>query len=234
MAHTTNRLLDSLPEQEWAALKPILTGSKLDQHRVLFDIRESIEHVYFPIDAVVSLVLPLSDGHAIEAAMVGHDGVVGASAVLNGTASVSRAVVQLAGACQHCTVNALKEKLPQCPTLTRSLGCHEQILFAHAQQTAACNVTHHLESRLARWLLRARDLRGSDELYLTQEYLAEMLGVGRTSVSIVAHALQQTGALTYRRGNIHITKPDDLKEMACECYEAVKLNYASLQSASNS
>ena len=229
MAHSDNRILDALPLAEQAALKPILSGCLLKQHFILFEANASIEYVHFPIDAAISLVVPMSDGSAIESAMVGHDGVVGASAVLNGSVSLSRAIVQLEGASQRCSVNELKSRLPDCPTLALLLHRHEHVLFGQAQQSAACNVSHTLPSRLARWLLRARDLRGSDELKLTQEFIAEMLGVGRTSVSLTAHTLQQAGVIKYRRGHISIDHPDILKEMACECYEAVRLHYESLK-----
>ena len=119
------------------------------------------------------------------------------------------------------------------PHLRDRINAHEQVLLAHAQQSAACNVTHDIESRLARWLLRAADLRGGDELELTQEYLAEMLGVRRTSVSVVANTLQQAGMIRYARGHIKILNFDALRETACECYETVKLNYESLLHSSN-
>jgi CRP-like cAMP-binding protein len=229
MANTTNRLLESLPSDERAALRPILSNTVLKQHTILFEVRDTIETVYFPFDAVVSLVVPLSDGTVIETAMVGHDGLCGGGAVLDGRVAFVRAIVQLEGNGQQCPLDAIKAKLPACPTLNNLIGRHEQVLMAQAQQSAACNVTHQLESRLARWLLRARDLSGSDELFLTQEYLAEMLGVGRTSVSITAHTLQQSGVLKYTRGHIRIVDVDALKDMACECYEAVKLHYETLR-----
>jgi CRP-like cAMP-binding protein len=151
--------------------------------------------------------------------------------VLNGRLSLNRAVVQLPGRAQRCSVADLKEALPQCPGLTSRMMLHEQTLFAQAQQSAACNVTHDVESRMARWLLRARDLCGSDDLTLTQEYLAEMLGVRRTTVSLTAHTLQEAGLLKYRRGKIHIAKPESLKEVSCECYEVVRLHYDALRDA---
>lgn len=165
--------------------------------------------------------------------MVGHDGVLGASAVLNGRLSFNRGIVQLGGTGQCCEVDALKGILHQCPVLRDLLARHEQVLFAQVQQSAACNITHNIESRLARWLLRARDLTGSETLHLTQEYVAEMLGVRRTSVSLIAHTLQQGGLIKYRRGNIQILDPEALGETACECYETVKLNYDALQHTTN-
>ena len=162
--------------------------------------------------------------------MVGYDGMLGAAAVIDGRVSINRAIVQLAGTCRCCDANSLRQVLDQCGTLSALIAKHEQVLLAHAQQSAACNATHDLESRLARWLLRARDLAGSDELDLTQEYMAEMLGVRRTSVTLTAHSLQQAGPLKYSRGHIRILNVDALRELACECYEVVKLHYDALAS----
>jgi hypothetical protein len=233
MSHSTNKILASLPENERRVLQPLLSSGLLNQHHVIVDVRATITTVVFPFDAVVSLVIPLISGEVVETAMVGHDGVIGAGAVLNGRVSLNRAIVQLGGGGQHCEVNALRGVLSKCPVLHSLFARHEQVLFAHAQQSAACNATHDLESRLARWLLRARDLHGSDELHLTQEYLAEMLGVRRTSVSLVAHTLQNAGVLRYKRGNIHVTDVEALKEIACECYEAVNLSYQLLREPTN-
>jgi hypothetical protein len=225
-----NQILEALPTRERDILSPLLTPFKLKQHNQLFDTQQLVEKVYFPSGAVISLVVPLSTGEMIETAMVGHDGVIGAAAVVNGRVSLNRGVVQLAGGCQCCDVNAVREVLPQTPTLQRLIARHEQVLLAQTQQSAACNVTHSLNSRLARWLLRARDLAGTDQLDLTQEYMAEMLGVRRTTVSLTAHMLQGAGLIHYRRGHIKIENVDGLKEVACECYEAVKMHYATLKS----
>ena len=228
MSHTTNRILEALPTRERDILAPLLRAHDLEQHDTLFEMHETVERVCFPIDAAISLVVPLSTGEMIETAMVGRDGMVGGGAVLAGRVSLNRAVVQLKGRCHICEVNALRNVLPQCTTLHDLIARHEQALFAQAQQSAACNITHTIHSRLARWLLRARDLSGSDVLELTQEYMAEMLGVGRTTVSLTAHQLQEAGHIKYRRGKIKIVDVEGLKESACECYEAVRLNYATL------
>lgn len=229
MAHSTNILLSSLPERETAVLRPILKDTELIQHTVLAEINQAATSVHFPISAAVSLVVPLASGEVIETAMVGRDGVVGGHAVVNGAVALNRAVVQLAGASRSCPVAAFRSVKDQCPTLLGLIQRHEQILFAQAQQSAACNVTHALESRLARWLLRARDLAGTDMLELTQEYLAGMLGVRRTSLSLIANTLQQAGVIQYRRGRIRIVDAGGLQEISCECYQTVKLHHDTLQ-----
>jgi CRP-like cAMP-binding protein len=195
---------------------------------VLFEADEPISHVYFPTSAVVSLVVTLSTGDMIEAAMVGNDGVVGASAALDGKIAPSRGIIQLGGEIVVCDIDALKSIALQSQKMLALLIRHEQAVYAQAQQSAACFATHRVEARLCRWLLRARDLSGSDKLTFTQEYLAEMLGVRRTSVTAVAHTLQEAGLIKYARGKIQIMNAKELQESACECYGSVKAHYQKL------
>jgi CRP-like cAMP-binding protein len=229
----TNLLLASLSAADLKLLEPHLKPLELPQHKVLWEAGQSVSAVYFPYDAVVSLVVTLSSGEAIEAAMVGRDGVVGALAALDGRISLSRAVVQISGHGASCDVEALKQATMQSATLYSLLIRHEQVVYAQAQQSAACNAMHTIEERLARWLLRARDLSRSDTLPFTQEFLAELLGVRRTSVSTVAHTLQQAGFLKYARGRIHIVNPEGLQESACECYYTVCGHYDTLLGIGN-
>jgi len=168
-------------------------------------------------------VVGLADGQMIEAAMVGRDGIVGASAALDGKVWLNRGIVQVAGASSLLEVEILRQLADKSLPFRTTLIRHEQALFAQAQQSAACNASHGVEARLARWLLRTRDLvGGSAKLELTQEFLAQMLGVRRTSVSLVAHALQNAGLIRYRRGQVEITNLEGLQETSCECYAAVK------------
>ena len=229
----TNLLLASLSAADLKLLEPHLKPLELPQHKVLWEAGQSVSAVYFPYDAVVSLVVTLSSGEAIEAAMVGRDGVVGALAALDGRISLSRAVVQISGHGASCDVEALKQATMQSATLYSLLIRHEQVVYAQAQQSAACNAIHTIEERLARWLLRARDLSRSDTLPFTQEFLAELLGVCRTSVSTVAHTLQQAGFLKYARGRIHIVNLEGLQESACECYYTVCRHYDTLLGVGN-
>jgi CRP-like cAMP-binding protein len=191
----TNALLSALPETERRALAPYLTRVELKQHQILFDVRDTVSHLYFATDAVVSLVIPLSTGKVVETAMAGRDGIIGAAAALNGRVSLNRAIVQVGGFSLRCAVEPLKILLKEHAFIRSLIGAHEQALLGQAQQSAACNATHVIESRLARWLLRAADLHGANELPLTQEYIAQMLGVRRTSVTVVARTLQQAGLI---------------------------------------
>jgi CRP-like cAMP-binding protein len=230
---TANLLLASLQNEDHRTLLPHLSQIELKQHMVLFDVRDIVDSVYFPIDAIISLVVPLSTGEAVETAMVGRDGLIGAGPALNGRMSLNRAVVQIGGRCLRLSAEPLKDVIKNHPSIHALISAHEQVLFAQAQQSAACNVMHDLPSRLARWLLRAFDLRGGKELNLTQEYLAQLLGVRRTSVSVVAHTLQQAGMISYARGHIRLLNIAALKETACECYETVRINYDALLNPPN-
>jgi CRP-like cAMP-binding protein len=223
-----NLLLSQLGQDDFTRLEPYLKITPFTQHSVLFEAEQEIKRVYFPTSAVVSLVVTLESGETVEAAMVGSDGVVGAAAALDGRISLSRGIVQLAGDIVICSIDGLKSAALQSPTLLSLLIRHEQTVYAQAQQSAACLAAHNVQARLCRWLLRARDLAGTDTLPFTQEYLAEMLGVTRTSVTLVAHPLQSAGLIKYARGKIQILNVEALQDGSCECYGAVKRHYARL------
>ena len=219
-----NRLLSQLSDDDFQYLEPFLKTAPYKQHSVLFEADQEIKNVYFPSGAVVSLVVTLESGEMVEAAMVGSDGVVGASAALDGRISLS----QLPGDIVVCSLAGLKAAAMKSQSLLSLLIRHEQTVYSQAQQSAACFATHHIHARLCRWLLRARDLSDTDTLNFTQEYLAEMLGVKRTSVTLVAHTLQAAGLIKYSRGKIQILDMEALQEGACECYETVKRQYGRL------
>jgi CRP-like cAMP-binding protein len=164
----------------------------------------------------------------IEGAMVGRDGVFGGAAALDGKISLTRAVVQLPGEAIACPIDALAGAAFQSVQLISALVRHEQTLYMQAQQSTACMAAHDVQARFARWLLRSRDLAGTDSLPFTQEFLAEMLGVRRTSISPVAHTFQSAGIIRYARGKIEILNVEALRESACECYEVIRSNYSSL------
>ena len=203
----------------------------LPQKTVLFEAGAPIKSVYFPITAVISLVIGLEAGGMTESAMVGRDGAVGIASALDGKIALSRGIVQLGGDALVCDPGTFKGVAMQSERLISLVMRHEQTLFAQAQQSTACMANHDIEARLSRWMLRARDLSGSDDLPFTQEFLAEMLGVRRTSVTTVARTLQEAGIVKYRRGQIEIVDVEGLRESACECYETVKGHYQQLLGA---
>jgi CRP-like cAMP-binding protein len=195
------------------------------QGDLLFEAGDPVNWVYFPHSGVISLVVGLADGQMIEAAMVGRDGVVGGSAALDGKVALNRGIVQIEGDASILDVAILRKTAEQSTTFRTALIRHEQALFAQAQQSAACNASHTVEARLSRWLLRSQELAGEDTLDLTQEFVAQMLGVRRTSVSLVANTLQSAGLIQYSRGRIQITDMDGLRAASCECYDRVKAQY---------
>ena len=203
-----------------------LKSVHLNHQRVLFEAGDKVTDIYFPTGAIVSLAAGLSSGEIIEAAMVGKDGVVGAFAALGGNIPINRAIVQLAGSALTRKVSELRSAVLQSQSLLSTLFRHEQTVYAQASQSAAC-MAHPVEARLCRWLLRARDLAGTDSLQFTQEFLAEMLGVKR-SVTLHARTLQQAGMIKYSRGHIQITDVEALQETVCECYATVKSYYQAL------
>ena len=225
MSKPRNLLLSSLSASDAALLKPHLRAIDLEHEKVLFEPGHEMAAIYFPTGAIVSLVVTLSSGQMIEAAMVGQDGVVGAAAAIGGKIPINQGIVQLAGTTLTCSVDALSAAAFQSRTLLSALVRHEQTVYAQACQSAACMATHDVEARLCRWLLRARDLADSDSLQFTQEFLAEMLGVKRTSVTLHARTLQQAGMIKYSRGKIQIIDLEALHETVCECYGTVKSYY---------
>ena len=224
-----NYLLASLPAADFELLRPHLKTEEMAGETVLFEAGDTVDRVYFPHTAIVSLVVNLSTGEMIEAAMVGRDGVVNGLAALGGQPiSLARAIVQMAGASSVIDLDELRRIVGKSSALKQILLQHEQFILAQSQQSAACNAAHSVEARLSRWLLRAHDLNGSHTQQFTQEFLAEMLGVRRTSVSIVASLLQQAGLIKYRRGHIEITNMEALQDASCECHETVRASYRRL------
>ena len=222
MPQSPNLFLNALPAKDGAALRPHLRPVDLPQGEILFDVGDTIQQVYFPHSGLISMVVSLASGETIESAMIGRESVAGGSAGLNGQLSVSKAIVQIAGA--GCVLDAerLHGVAATSAACRGALFRHEQLILVQAQQSAACHATHTVEARLARWLLRARDVMASDDLALTQEFLGQMLGVRRTSVSDVANTFQQAGLIRYSRGHIRILDLEGLSETACECYHTVK------------
>jgi CRP-like cAMP-binding protein len=229
----SNAILASLSPGDAGALQPHLKSVYLESKQILFDIGDTIDSVYFPAGGVVSLVVGLSTGQMVEGAMVGKDGVVGVAAALDSKIALTQAIVQLPGDAFVCDAATFKGIALQSERLLSLLFRHEQAVYAQAQQSTACMAVHDVQARLCRWLLRARDLSGSDTLNFTQEFLAEMLGVRRTSVTVDAHALQNAGFIKYSRGKIQILDVDGLHEGACECYQTVKFHYEQLMGPVN-
>ena len=230
MAKSPNSLLASLPADVFSALSPHLKLVELKFGDVLAETGGAVRKVYFPYSGVISLVVELDVGSMIETAMVGRDGVLSAAAALDGKVSLNKGVVQLAGSAGAMEVDQLRRLAKEFEPFREILIRHEQVLFAQSQQSAACNASHTVEARMCRWLLHMRDFAGGDDLLLTQEFLAQMLGVRRTSVTVVASPLRKAGLIDYTRGRIRLRDVEGLKKEACECYATVKAHYQRLLS----
>jgi CRP-like cAMP-binding protein len=205
-----------------AALVPHLRLIELARETVLFEAGDTIKTLYFPHNGIVSIVVNLSSGETIETATIGRDSLVGGSAAIDDDTALNRAIVQVKAVASAVDVGTFLKLAQQGHTLHATLARHRQFILAQAQQSAACHAAHPLEARLSRWLLRCHDLLGSEEIPLTQEFLAEMLGVRRTTVTIWASMLQKAGFINYRRGRIHLIDLEGLRGRACECYETIK------------
>jgi CRP-like cAMP-binding protein len=218
-------LLARLPAHVGRELEPHLTLHEYRRGDVLAQSGTPVRAVYFPHTGIVSMVVELSDGAAVETAMVGRDGVVNAASAMTGAPSINKAVVQLEGHASAIPAASLADFADAWRELRSLLICHEHVLFAQAQQSAACNATHLIEARLCRWLLRTRDLAVSDELKITQDFMAQMLGVSRPTLTNAAGALQEEGLIEIRRGLTRVIDPEGLKAFACECYETVRAHH---------
>jgi len=223
-----NRLLQSLPAADFEALQPHLQVVEMDRESLLVEAGAALTHVFLPHSGIVSLVVSLSEGQAVEVAMIGRDGIVGAAEALGDAISLTDAVVLCPGTASALTVADFRMLASQNVAFRDLLIRHEQALLAQAEQSAACNASHTVEERLSCWLLRAHDLWDGPTLPMTQELLARMIGVQRNAVSIVAHALQQARVLSYSRGQIEINDMDALLQTSCECYRSVKVRQKKL------
>ena len=216
-----NRLLVSLPSADYQRLQPQLELMPLPLHYVIYEAGDPIKDVYFPRNAVVSLVATLEDGSTMEAGMVGQEGMTGMSALLGGMTRAHRAFVQVAGDAWRLPSSVLQVEFDRGGALQKLLLRYFQSLFTQVAQTGVCNRFHTTEERLARWLLIVSDCTQSNEFPLTQEFIAQMIGVRRAGVTVAAGALNQAGLICYTRGQIKITDRKALEKFSCECYRVV-------------
>ena len=221
-ADRPNRFLAALQPGDAALLTPHLRTLRLERGSILHEPDGPIDHVYFPQGAMVSLVALMQNGTTIETATLGRAGVVGGSAGLGARRAVGRAIVQLPGPASRMPAHQFHAAARQSERIRELAIRYNDLLLAQIQQSVACNAVHALEARLCRWLLQTRDCVDGDAIPLTQEFLGQMLGVRRTSVTVVARLLQSAGMIRYRRGQIHIVDHAALEDLACECYGVIK------------
>jgi CRP-like cAMP-binding protein len=216
-----NKLLASLPRDHFDRLAPYLSTVSLPQGLVLYEAGDEVDQVYFPHYGMLSLLAVLRDGKAIETATVGREGVVGAMAGLGLYKSLVRVVVQMPLALSKVPATHFRTVAGGSDVIRNLCVRYNEVLLSQARVTAACNALHPIEARFCRWLLQSADRAAGDTVPLTQEFLAEMLGVRRTSVTEVASKVQNAGVITYSRGVIKILDRDALARMSCECYETL-------------
>ena len=222
-----NRLIASLPEAEWLRWQPHLELVELRLGSVIYESGDPLSHVYFPTTAIISLLYVTEQGASAEIAVVGSEGLVGISLFMGGESTPSRAVVQSAGRAYRMKAQMVKDEFVQGPILHLFLR-YTQALITQMAQTAVCNRHHSLDQQLCRWILMSLDRLSGNEILMTQQLIADMLGVRRPGVTEVAHKLQQAGLIRYARGRITVVDRLGLEQRVCECYEVVQREYRRL------
>jgi|SRR5580658_4523831 CRP-like cAMP-binding protein len=216
-----SRILPALPVAERLRFLEAATDVRLDVKTVLFEPGGPISAVYFPTDGVISLVTPLNDGNIVEVATIGNEGIVGVPLVPLGALAV-RAITQVAGHGLRVDAAVFLEWFERSRAFQTMVDRYTQALFGQIAQAAACNRLHSSEERLSRWLLMSHDRMESDHFMITQEFLGQMLGARRSTVSVSAGILQRAGLIRYRRGHVSIVDRDGLEAVSCECYAVIK------------
>ncbi len=220
-----NQLLEALPDAEWRRWLPDLESVDMNLGQVLYESGNTMTHVYFPTTSIVSLLYVMEDGASAEIAVVGNEGIVGISLFMGGGSTPSRAVVQSAGTGLRLKAQIMKDEFNQNGPVLHLLLRYTQALITQMAQTAVCNRHHTLNQQLCRWLLLSLDRLQGDELVMTQELIANMLGVRREGVTEAALELQRAGLIRYTRGRILVLDRAGLEGRTCECYAVVKKEY---------
>ena len=221
MPHLNNLILSRASPVDFDDLRPQLRVVELKRGAVIAESRSRVSQVYFPHSGILSCVVELENGWAIESGMIGKDGVFGAAQALDSKVSLHKVVVPVPGVASVVKADHLKEVAQSSPDFLSLLIKYEQFFLGQVQQTTACNAIHNVEQRMCKWLVRMYDLVGS-ELPLTQEFMAQMMGVVRTSVNSVAKQLQSEGLISYHRGKVIILNIDLVQRRACECHQTAR------------
>jgi len=217
-----NHILDALPAAERERLFPHLRLVSLPLGLVLYEAGDALRHIYFPTDSIVSLLYVLEDGFSAEICVVGNDGVIGVALFMGGETTTSRAIVQSGGSAYRLTGRRLKQEFERQGETMHILLRYTQSLITQMAQTAVCNRHHTVDQQLCRWLLLSLDRLPDNKLAMTQELIANMLGVRREGVTDAAGKLQKLGVITYKRGLITVLDRHRLEQLSCECYSVVK------------
>ena len=220
-----NQVLAALPDAVWERLSSHLEWFKMPLGQVLYESGATLGHIYFPTTAIVSLLYVLENGASAEIAVVGNEGIVGISLFMGGESTPSRAVVQSAGSGFRLKAQVMKDEFQRAGPVMHVLLRYTQALITQMAQTAVCNRHHSLDQQLCRWLLLSLDRLENNDLVMTQELIANMLGVRREGVTVAALSLQSAGLIRYARGHITVLDRDGIEKRSCECYAVVKKEY---------
>lgn len=220
-----NDLLASLPEAEWLRWKPLLEPCEMPLGKVLYESGAALQYVYFPVNAIVSLLYVLEDGASAEIAVVGQEGVVGIAIFMGGGSTPNQAVVQSAGTGYRMRADAIKTEFERSMPVMHLMLRFTQALITQMSQTAVCNRHHTVDQQLCRWLLLSLDRLPGDELVMTHQLISNMLGVRREGVTEAASKLQEIGLIRYARGRVTVLDRPGLERRVCECYGVVKKEY---------
>jgi CRP-like cAMP-binding protein len=223
-----NRLLAALPPNEYERLRPRLQDVSFSLGEVVYEFGGHLDYVYFPTNSIVSLLYTMENGTSAEMGLTGNDGVVGIALFMGGGTMPNRAVVQSAGGALRMKAKVLQDEFAMGGKFQHMLLRYTQALITQISQTAVCNRLHSVEQQLSRWLLLSHDRVKADELIMTQELIADMLGVRREGVTVAAGNLQDSGAISYVRGHIKILDRQKLEATVCECYRVVRDEFARL------
>jgi len=217
-----NDLLGSLPPADFGLIGPALKEIPLRHGDVLLEPGERVSAIYFPLSGLISILSVMRSGEVVETGIVGRDGVCGALSALSSGHAQSRAVVQVGGSAARISPAQLLKAARESERLREVLRRHFERRLGRTQQLVACNALHTAEERFIRWLLQCGDLSGTPVITITQESIAQMLGVRRTTVTAIAHSLQRRGLIRYSRGRIHVADREKLRKFTCECYDAMR------------
>lgn len=220
-----NHLLEALPEADYVRIQPMLEHITMPLGQTLYESGEQLQHVYFPTTSIVSLLYVLESGASAEIAVVGNEGILGISLFMGGETTPSQAVVQSAGYAYRMRGSLLKQEFNRGGPMMHLLLRYTQALITQMTQTAVCNRHHSIEQQLCRWLLLSLDRLSADDLNMTQELIANMLGVRREGVTEAAGRLQRAGLIEYSRGHIRVLDRPKLEKQVCECYQVVKKEF---------
>jgi CRP-like cAMP-binding protein len=226
--NTRNRLLDALPPEEYERLARGLEPVELQLGQTLFEPGEKTEYVYFPVEAIISLLTDLDDGTGMEVGLVGREGMVGISTLYGVERESKLDAVQRTGSALRMRADDFREALTRGGQLQRLLLHYAHALMSQISQSVVCNVRHKIDGRFVRWLLMFQDRAEADEFELTHEFMAGMLGVTRSSIGEAVRKLQEMGLVSYDRGRFRVVNRAAMEQMACECYEVVRDEYDGL------